>query len=194
MIYILIGICGFLAVYAFDCASLNNLRVTKRLIGLLSIALLVYATIMVCIIPVKFHLPFFTLPLGVGLLVVSLCLLVYSLFIEIPFRSTYAQDGTSNKLITTGTYALARHPGVLWLALVYISLALLFPSTTLFIAVTVWLIMDVIIVTLQDKLSFPKMFRAYREYQLKTPFIIPTKQSISTCLKTIKPRIKVRKW
>ncbi|MGD0352509.1 MAG: methyltransferase [Dehalococcoidia bacterium] len=193
MIYILIGICGFLVAYAFDWASLGNLRVMKQLIGLLAICLLVYATIMVCVIPVKLHLPFFTLPFGVGLLVFSLCLLVYSMFIEIPFHNTYAENGVSNKLITTGTYALVRHPGVIWLALVYLSLALLFPSTTLFLAVIVWLIMDIIIVTLQDKLSFPKMFPAYRRYQLKTPFLIPTKQSISACLRTIDPRIKVRK-
>jgi protein-S-isoprenylcysteine O-methyltransferase Ste14 len=193
MLYILIGICGFLAAYAFDWASLRNLRVTKRLIGLLAICLSVYATIMVCVTPVKFHLPFFTLPLGVGLLVISLCLLVYSLFIEIPFHNTYAEKGVGNSLITTGTYALVRHPGVIWLALVYISLALLFPSTMLFLAVTIWLIIDIIIVTLQDKLSFPKMFPAYREYQLKTPFLIPTKQSILACLRTINPRIKVRK-
>jgi len=193
VIYILIGICGFLAAYAFDWASLRNLRLMKQLIGLLAICLSAYATIMVCVIPVKFHPPFFTLPLGVGLLVISLCLLVYSLFIEIPFHSTYAEKGVGNKLITTGTYALVRHPGVIWLALVYLSLALLFPSTTLFLAVTVWLIMDIIIVTLQDKLLFPKMFPAYPEYKRETPFLIPTKESMSACLRTINPRIKVRK-
>jgi len=193
MIYMLIGICGFLLCYAFDWASLQNLRLVKQLIGLLAICLTVYATIMVCVIPVKFHLPFFTLPLGVGLLVISLCLLVYSLFIEVPFHNTYAKKGVGNKLITTGTYALVRHPGVIWLAIVYLSLALIFPSTTLFLAVIVWLIMDIIIVTLQDKVLFPKMFPTYREYQLKTPFLIPTKQSISACLRTINPRAKLRK-
>jgi protein-S-isoprenylcysteine O-methyltransferase Ste14 len=193
MLYILIGICGFLAAYAFDWASLRNLRVIKQLTGLLAICLSVYATIMVCVTPIKFHLPFFTRPLGVALLLISLCLLVYSLFIEIPFHSTYAEKGVGNELTTTGTYALVRHPGVIWLTLVYLSLALLFPSTILFLAVTIWLIMDIILVTLQDKILFPKMFPAYREYQLKTPFLIPTKQSISACLRTIKPRIKVRK-
>jgi protein-S-isoprenylcysteine O-methyltransferase Ste14 len=193
VIYILIGVCGFLVAYAFDWASLRNLQITKRLIGLLAICLLIYATIMVCVIPVKFRLPFFVLPFGASLLVISLCLLVYSLFIEIPFYNTYVEKGVGNKLIATGTYALVRHPGVIWLALVYLSLALLFPSTMLFLAFTVWLITDIIIVTLQDKLSFPKMFPDYREYQLKTPFLIPTKRSISACLETIKPRIKVRK-
>jgi protein-S-isoprenylcysteine O-methyltransferase Ste14 len=193
VIYILIGVCGFLATYTFDWASLRNLRVIKQLTGLLAICLSLYATIMVCVTPVKLHLPFFTLPLGVFLLVISLCLLVYSLFIEIPFHNTYAEKGVGNKLITTGTYALVRHPGVIWLALAYLSLALLFPSTTLFLAVAIWLIIDITLVIVEDKLLFPKMFPAYREYQLKTPFLIPTKQSISACLRTINPRIKVRK-
>jgi len=125
--------------------------------------------------------------------VISLCLLIYSLFIEIPFHSTYANKGVGNKLITTGTYALIRHPGVIWLALLYISLAIIFPSLILFLAVIVWLIMDIIWVTLEDRIFFPKMFPDYREYQQKTPFLIPTKQSISACLKTINPRIKIRK-
>jgi len=128
------------------------------------------------------------MPLGITLLVISLCLLIYSLFIEIPFQSTYAKKGVGNKLITTGTYALVRHPGVLWLALLYISLALIFPSPILFLAAIVWLIMDIIWVAVEDRNFFPKMFPDYREYQQKTPFLIPTKQSISACLKTISPR------
>jgi len=133
------------------------------------------------------------MPLGIILLVISLCLLIYSLFIEIPFQSTYSKKGVGNKLITTGTYALVRHPGVLWLALLYISLALIFPSPILFLAASVWLIMDIIWVAVEDRVFFPKMFLDYQEYQQKTPFLIPTKQSISSCLKTINPRSKIKK-
>ena len=192
MAYILIGVLGFLVAYAFDWVSLKRLPVIKQLVGLVAACLLLYATVMVCLSPVKFELPPFTLPLGGCLLLISLCLLVYSLFVEIPFHSTYGDQGVGSKLITTGTYALVRHPGVIWLGLVFLSLALLFPSTTLFIAVTTWLVMDIIYVILQERLFFPKMFPDYLDYQRRTPFLVPNKQSFSACLKTIKPRTKAR--
>ncbi len=188
----LIGTIGFLVAYAFDWLSLKNIPVTKQIAGLLAMGLLIYATIMVCVSPSKFDLPFFTLPVGACLLLVSFTLLIYSLFIEIPFQSTYIESGAGTKLITTGTYAMVRHPGVLWLAFVYLSLALLFPSITLFIAVTVWLVMDVIYALLQDRIFFPIMFPDYRDYQRTTPFLIPTKQSISACWKTMNAKKKAR--
>ena len=191
MAYIMLGAFGFALAYAFDWASLKQLAVIKQLIGLAAVFLLVFATTMVCLTPEKLNLPFFTLPLGGCLLVISLCLLVYSLFIEIPFQNTYAKQGVGDELITSGTYALVRHPGVIWLAFVYLSLALLFPSTTLFIAVAIWMILDIIHVTLQERL-FPRMFPDYPAYQQQTPFLVPNRQSLSTCLKTIKLRAKQR--
>lgn len=177
--------------FIFDWVSLKQLpSIVKRLVGVVAACLLVFAVVMVCITPAKFQLPSFTLPLGGCLLPVSLGLLVYSLFIDIPFRSTYADQGVGDKLMTTGTYALTRHPGVIWLTFVFLSLILLFPSTTLLLATVIWLIMDVIHVTLQDKLLFPKMFPGYHEYQRQTPFLIPTRQSLLACLRTARPRAK----
>ena len=192
MLYILIGVLGFLAAYGFDWLSLKQVPILKQLVGLLAVCLLLYSTVMVCLSQPEFTLPFFTIPLGACLLLISLSLLIYSLFIEIPFHITYAETGIGTKLITTGSYALTRHPGVIWLALIYLSLAILFPSPTLFLAITVWLIMDIIYVVLQDRIFFPKMFPDYHSYQRKTPFLIPTRQSISACLKTINPKKSAR--
>jgi len=188
MIYVLIGAVGFLLVYTLDWLSLKNVPAIKRLVGVMTACLLIYATVMVCISPPKLDLPIIILPLGICLALVSFLLLIYSLFIEIPFHSTYVEKGVGTRLITTGTYALTRHPGVLWLGLFYISLALIFPSTTMFIAIIVWLIMDVILVILQDSIFFPRMFPGYDNYKKRTPFLIPTRQSISACLKTIHAR------
>lgn len=193
MEYVLIGAGGFLLAYAFDWLSLKYIPVLKQVTGILAGCLLIYATVMVCMISPRFEMPFFTIPLGSCLLLISLALLIYSLFIEIPFHSTYAEKGVGTTLITTGTYALVRHPGVLWLALVYISLALLFPSTTLFIAVIVWFILDVVYVILEDWIFFPRMFSGYPDYRRKTPFLIPSRQSILACWKTLNPRNKAGK-
>ena len=186
----MVGVLGFLMAYVFDWASLKQLSVIKQLAGIAAVCLLGYAIVMVCISPAKLQLPIFTKPLGGCLLLIFLPLLVYSLFIEIPFRSTYAKRGFGKKLITVGTYALVRHPGVIWLAFVFLSLILLFPSTTLFLAAIAWLALDVIHVALQEKQFFIKMFPGYHYYQQQTPFLIPNRQSLSACLKTIKPQAK----
>ncbi|MBN1376532.1 MAG: hypothetical protein JXA01_10320 [Dehalococcoidia bacterium] len=192
VIYIIIGIISFLIAYSYDWLSLKNIPLIQHIAGLAAAGLNIYATVMVCISPDKFDISVYVLVLGTCLLPVSLLLLIYSLFIEIPFRSTYLQKGIGSKLITTGTYALCRHPGVLWLTLVYLSLAMIFPSITLFLAVILWLIMDIIYVILQDNVFFIRMFPDYPEYQRRTPFLLPTRKSISACLKTLNPGDKTK--
>jgi protein-S-isoprenylcysteine O-methyltransferase Ste14 len=186
MLYIFIGVAGFGIALAFDWASLKGIRVVKQLAGLIAFSLLIFATVMVCLIPAKMELPVFVRIIGGCLLAISLCLLIYSLFIELPFRGTYTKQGSGDKLISTGTYALVRHPGVIWLAFVFLGLALLYPSLTLFLAVVIWWFVDVIYVFVQDKYLFPRMFTGYQEYKKQTPFLIPTRQSFLTCLKTLR--------
>jgi len=187
MLYIELGVLGFIIAFIFDWASLKNMRVTKPVAGLMAAALLIYSTIMICYSPTKFDMPIFLRIVGGVLLVIFLFLLIYSLFIELSFNRTYVKRGISGGLVTTGTYALVRHPGVIWLAVVFLALALLYPSITLFIAITVWWFVDIIYVTIQDKYLFPKMFPGYHEYKKQTPFLIPTKRSFFACLKTLRP-------
>ncbi len=175
-------------VLLFDWLSLKNVPVLKKVCGALAAGLQIYATVMVCLSPDRLELPAFTVPLGICLAVISFFLLIYSLFLEIPFHCTYAKEGVGETLVTTGTYALSRHPGVLWLGLLYIALAVLFPSVTMFIAVVVWFAMDVILVVLEDSYLFPRMFPGYVSYRKKTPFLIPTRQSVADCLRTLRPR------
>jgi protein-S-isoprenylcysteine O-methyltransferase Ste14 len=182
----MVGFLGFAAAFAFDWVSLKRIPVIKQLVGLVALSLLIYATIMVCHSPTKLELPIFARIIGGCLLAIFLCLLIYSLFIELPFRRTYTKQGVGEKLIYTGTYALVRHPGVIWLAFVFLALALLYPSPTLFLAIVVWLSLDVIYVAVQDRYFFPKMFPHYSDYQERTPFLIPTKQSFLACLKTLR--------
>ena len=182
-----LGSAGFFFVLLLDWLSLKNNAVLKRLCGLLSAGLVLYATVMVCLAPDKYELPFFVLPPGIALAVVSFLLLIYSLFLEIPFHSTYAKKGVGDMLITTGTYALTRHPGVLWMGFFYIGLSIIFPSVIMFVAVAVWLIMDISLVVLEDRFLFPRMFPGYDDYKKKTPFLIPTRQSLSNCRRTLRP-------
>jgi protein-S-isoprenylcysteine O-methyltransferase Ste14 len=114
-------------------------------------------------------------------------LLVYSILIEIPFRRTYLQKGAGDILVTTGTYALTRHPGVLWLAVCLIGMFLATGTRLLIIAIPVWVIIDTLYVLIQDRYYFPRQFgKAYDDYKMTVPMLIPTLKSIRRCLKTVR--------
>jgi len=104
MIYIVIGSLGFLIIHLLDIVSLKRVPGAKPLTWILGSGLLAYSLIMVCLAPDKLPLPIWSTWLGWALLSVSLFLLIYSLFITLPFRKTYITTGVGNKLITTGLY------------------------------------------------------------------------------------------
>ena len=90
----------------------------------------------------------------------SAALFVYSLFVEIPFASAYVQKGTPSRLVTTGTYALCRHPGVLWLAGLLAGVFFASGSLWMLVALPLWVGQDVLYVVLQEKLYFFRIFGA----------------------------------
>ena len=114
----------------------------------------------------------------------SILLLVYSLFLEIPFAKTYVGEGVGDQLITTGTYALVRHPGVLWLALFLLALVLVSGSRLLLIAAPAWIAADVLYVWLQEKLFLREVFPGYEAYRQETPMLLPSWKSMGRCYKT----------
>ena len=107
-------------------------------------------------------------------------LLVYSVLIEVNLNKKKA-----DKLITSGTYALTRHPGVLWLLFYYIFGALLFANIELLIAGIVWSIANIFYVYLQEKLVFHKIFNNYDLYAITTPMLLPNIKSAKKCIKTL---------
>jgi len=190
MKYIIIGICSFLIAYLFDFVSLKNLSLAKLAIeGAVGI-LGVYSTIMVYMQKEKFFLPLYLSYLGWFLLFVSVFLLFYSLFWEIPFKKTYTIKGVGDKLIKTGTYALVRHPGVIWYALLLVALLLISRSKLFLIAAPIWIFMDILYVFIQEKFYFIKMFPGYEEYKKETPMLIPTRKSLASFLASFGKRDK----
>jgi protein-S-isoprenylcysteine O-methyltransferase Ste14 len=106
-------------------------------------------------------------------------LLIYSIFIEIPLKSTYLDSHESQVLINTGTYALSRHPGVLWFAGFILGLYLIRPSAITVLAGGIWLLSDVFLVAVEDQYFFPRMIPGYTSYKATTPFLWPTRESFS---------------
>lgn len=136
----------------------------------------------------QFGLPIALSILGWVLLPIFAFLLVYSLAIELPSGKTYSHTGVPTHLVTTGTYALMRHPAVMWYVLALVSLLLATRSTVLLIAIPVWSLLNIIYATVQDRFFFVKMFPGYQQYRQQTPMLIPTRRSLFACLRTLRKK------
>jgi protein-S-isoprenylcysteine O-methyltransferase Ste14 len=183
--FILLGCLAFLIAFFFDLAALRNAAYLKQAIGLSFALLFGFSLIMVCLGAERVPLPQWVSWLGWPLLILSALLLTYSILIEIPFKQTYAADGVGDKLVKTGTYALVRHPGVPWFGLFLLALLAITRSKLLLIAAPVWLLMDVLYVWIQESFYFDKMFPGYEQYKRETPMLIPNRESIIRCIKTL---------
>ena len=157
----------------------------KGLLWSIAVTAVIYSTCMVCLDPVKFTLPAWATVVGWVLLPTFIFFFIYSLFINLPFRKTYVKTGVGNELIRTRTYALVRHPGVLWYGVILIALILISRSQLLLIAAPIWFVMDIIHVTVQDRFLFGKMFAEYKDYRRETPMLIPNLKSIVAFIRTI---------
>ena len=184
--YVLLGSLAFLVAFFFDLAALKGIAYLKQAIGLVFGSLFGFALLMVCLKAERFPLPRWLSWVGWPLLIISACLLVYSIFLEIPFKQTYAMNGVGDKLIKTGTYALARHPGVLWFGLFLLALVVISRSQLLLIAAPLWFLLDVLWVWIQDRFYFSQMFPGYEQYKRETPMLIPTRESIVRCVQTLR--------
>jgi len=187
MIYIVIGAVGFLIIRCFDIVSLKRVPKAKPGIWILGCGLLIYSLIMICFAPGKLPLPMWSTWLGWGLLSISLLLLIYSLFINLPFCKTYVATGVGDKLITTGLYALVRHPWVHCFTLLLLSLVLVSRSSLLLIASPIWILLYILLVVIQDKFLFGRMFNGYDTYRQETPMLLPNKRSVNAFIKGFRP-------
>lgn len=106
-------------------------------------------------------------------------LLGYTLFFALPAADAYAAQHPV--LVDRGVYALCRHPGVWWLSLFYLSLWLLSAHAVPGVAFFCYTLLDIAYVAWQDAVVFPKTIPGYSQYQLHTPFLVPTRRSIAAC-------------
>jgi len=186
MIYIAIGALGFLVIHFFDVVSLKRIAGAKPITWVVGSGLLIYSLTMICFAPDKLPLPIWSTWLGWGLLAISLFLLIYSLFINLPFRKTYVATGVGDKLITTGLYALVRHPGIHWFTLTLLSLVLVSRSTLLLIAAPILILLDILLVVVQDKFFLSRMFDEYDSYRQETPMLLPNRRSVNTFMRSLR--------
>jgi protein-S-isoprenylcysteine O-methyltransferase Ste14 len=188
---IVIGICGFLFLHIVDFVSLKKIPLLKPLIWIIGAGFWFYSIVMLYIDQNKMALPVGVTMFGWILLVISVSIFIYALFINLPFRKTYVDKGVGDKLIKTGLYSLARHPGAIWFILFMLSLILVSKSSLMAIAAPIFMVMNTILVVIQDKYFFTRMFDGYDQYQKETPMLVPNKRSINTFIKSLQQtRIK----
>lgn len=180
-----LGALAFLIACGFDLASLAHRTFLKRG-SLIGASLLFFLALYEALRqPPLWPAPAWVTACGAALGLTGAGLAAYSLVIELPMRRTYLAPGATDRLVTTGTYALTRHPGVLWFALFLAGLLLINRSAALLTAAPVWLGLDVLYVWLQDRYIFPKQFPDYGRYQAHTPMLIPTWRSARRCWQTL---------
>jgi len=177
---ITVGVVGFALMFASDvCGSRNNFK-GRNFLAFFGVLILFSSSVYILTYGEGMNISF-TYRIISGLFtLIFLFLLVYSVVIEV--NKKREED---EKLITTGTYALTRHPGVIWFLLYYLFGSILFANYDILIAGLVWSIANVIYVLLQEKLVFNKIFDNYDVYTKTTPMLLPNITSIRKCIKTL---------
>lgn len=52
--------------------------------------------------------------------------------------------------------------------------------------ILLWLSLDVLYVWAQERFSLKRMFPGYEQYKRETPMLVPSRESIVRCFKTLK--------
>ncbi len=185
MIYIAIGVLGFLILHVFDILCLKRVPRAKPVAWLSGVGLLIYSVVMLSLAPDKLSLPLWSTWLGWGLLPLAIFLKIYSLLINLPFRKTYITTGVGDRLVVTGVYALVRYPWIHSFAFILLSLILISKSSLLLIASPILILLNILLAVIQDRFFFDRMFAGYDRYRKETPMLLPNRKSISACIRTI---------
>lgn len=181
MVYLSIGVIGFVFYYLYDMNSIIWKTRYLHVTFILGTVLQIIATIGL-ILENREYFTFNLLWIVTGLY--NLTLLVYSLFFALPFDETYIKESNERKVYRKGVYSLCRHPGVLFYLGAYFSVALLYKTFMVSLAIMIWSFLNVIYIVIQDYWTFPHIFTDYASYKLETPFLVPTKKSLRKCIKS----------
>ena len=182
MLYIIIGVFGFISLLIFDFLSLKNHIFLKYFFAFLGMSLIVFST--VSLVGYNNDLVINSFVRGLSLLfaVSFMALLIYSVFIEVG-GNTY-QKIAEPRLVTNGTYSLVRHPGVIWLFLAYLFLALYNQNSYIILSAVIWTVVNTVYVIAQEKFILCKLFPNYNEYVKTTPMVIPNIYSLKKFITT----------
>ena len=99
----------------------------------------------------------------------------------LPVRDTY-RGKAAPRLVDKGMYALCRHPGVLWLPLGLLPLAMGLGSHGLLVSGALTSLLNLLYAWYQDRYIFPRTIQGYSDYQRRIPMLLPTRRSLCQAL------------
>jgi len=116
--------------------------------------------------------PMFVRAILLMLTLIGGALLVWTTFLEIPLGMAKFKIAPGHAY-NLGSYRRCRHPGFWWFLLFSASFAAWEGSALGFARIFVANLLNLLLIFLQDKYTFPLQFVNYREYAAVVPFLIP---------------------
>jgi protein-S-isoprenylcysteine O-methyltransferase Ste14 len=184
MLVLGLGCLSFVIFILYDFNQIRANLLWLKPLFLIGTALLVAVSCWMVAIPheADYKVSFIVFVLFLVLAIVNLILLIYTLFFAIPFYQAYV-EGNKQDLCREGIYSLSRHPGVLFLFAFYLFLGISLGKPIIITAAFVFTLMNLGYAYLQDRYFFPKSFVGYENYRTTTNFVVPSINSIKTCIR-----------
>lgn len=185
MYSLLLGMLGFLLFFLYDVNSFTWRSQLLHKSFALGVTLLAAATVLDLAAALRMG-AFSGLKDLILLVAGALCLaaLVYCLFFALPFAETYQDTDGPPAVCDRGVYALCRHPGVLCMLGMYLFWGLGALPATMLRNGLIFSGFNTVYVCFQDRMTFPRTFPDYPDYQKNVPFLIPTGASIRAAWRT----------
>jgi len=121
--------------------------------------------------------PFFVQALFLVLTAISGILLIWTTFIEIP-RGVARYHIRPSHVYDKGSYGKCRHPGFWWFLFLTLWLTLWTNTMSALVCFLISNSMNLLLIFVQDKYTFPLQFSGYRHYAIYVPFLIPRSLSL----------------
>lgn len=182
MISCLLVIISFGLMFLSDMLKLAGRRRLGKYLFIIGMMVLAAAGISAAMSSSRFQTALLLKILFLLIALVAAVLEYLALFSSLPAFSTYLGENEPKQLVDSGMYALCRHPGSLWFPLFSLSLALGIGNWELLASAGIASALNLLYVWFQDRFVFPKTITGYAQYQERTPFVIPTAQSISRAI------------
>jgi protein-S-isoprenylcysteine O-methyltransferase Ste14 len=106
--------------------------------------------------------------LGIG----SAAMLIWTVFFELALGKKKLRAEATNT-VSWGSYGICRHPGFWWLTLFMLCLGILRGFFSSVLSSFLVIFFNFLLIEVQDRHSFPKLFKGYEAYRKKVPFLIP---------------------
>lgn len=181
MVFVFLGVVAFIPLVLSDFLALKQRKGGCWLFAAGSLVLVTSALLLLAdgdVVSLFVRHPLHSALWGTGV-VLFFALLMSALFLALP-KSAYGAG--PKELVCSGWYAACRHPGALLMGGLLLCQWALLATTAAFWALLLWEGAELVYVTWQDRVVFPKVIPGYDHYRTITPFLVPTSASLRAAL------------